>query len=225
MKIAVLGTGIVGQAHAAKLSELGHDVMVGTHDVPKTLSRTQPDPSGNPPFSAWIKNHQRVVLMTLADAAAQAGIVIEALNGQAVLDDLTKLQAQLAGKVLVDVANPLDFSKGRPPTLFVCNDNSLGEQIQAALPNTKVVKAFNTMNASVQTEPQKLAGGIHHLFIAGNDPSAKAQVIEIASSYGWQNILDLGDIKAARGMEMLMPIWLEIMATLKTPNFNFNITQ
>lgn len=131
----------------------------------------------------------------------------------------------LGGKVLVDVANPRDFSQGVPPTLAVCNTDSLGEQIQRALPTTKVVKALNTMNASLMTDPGALGGGDHHVFVCGNDPGAKAQVTALLGEFGWRNILDLGDIAGSRATEMLLPIWLRLWAALGTPRFNFKIVQ
>lgn len=224
MKIAVLGTGIVGQAHASKLVELGHDVAMGTHDVQKKRADTEPGRMSQPPFADWIKANPKVQLATLADAVQHGEVIIEALKGEAVVEELKSLSSGLDGKLLVEISNALDFSTS-PPSFFVCNNNSLGEQIQGALPNTKVVKAFNTMNANVQVEPQKLAGGDHQLFIAGNDADAKAKVSELAKSYGWQNILDLGDIKSARGMEMIMPLWLEIMGVLKMTAYNFKIAR
>jgi 8-hydroxy-5-deazaflavin:NADPH oxidoreductase len=221
MKITVLGTGAVGQAQAAKLAELGHDVVMGTRDVQKKMN----DSEGRAPFAPWIKQHPKVKLATLAEAAKHGELIIEALHGQTVVEELKNLAEDLKGKVLIDISNPLDFSKGMPPSLFICNTDSLAEQIQAALPDVKIVKAFNTTNATVQTEPQKLAGGDHHLFICGNDAEAKKQTTEIAQSYGWKNIIDLGDLKSARGMEMILPIWVQLMGTLKTPAFNFKIAQ
>ena len=112
---------------------------------------------------------------------------------------------QLAGKVLVDVANPLDMSKGMPPTLTVCNDDSLGESIQRAFPEVRVVKALNTVTAAVMVAPQ-LVSGDHTIFICGNDDGAKAQARGLLEEFGWSagSILDLGDIAAARGMEMYL---------------------
>lgn len=223
MRIAVLGTGMVGQAHAGKLSQLGHEVIVGTRDVKKALARTEGGQMTEA-FGKWIKDYKKVKVATFSDAAKQGELIIEALSGDGALKVLKSIKKELQGKTLIDISNPLDFSKGMPASLFVSNTNSLAEQIQAALPKTRVVKAFNTMNATVQVDPKSLAKGDHHLFIAGNDPVAKAQVAKLAKSYGWKNILDLGDIKAARGMEMILPIWLQIFGALKTANFNFKIT-
>jgi NADPH-dependent F420 reductase len=223
MKVAVLGTGMVGQAHAGKLVEHGHKVVIGTNNVSKTLAKTEPNAMGRPPFSEWIKRHKAIKLVTFSDAAKHGEVIFCALSGDGALKVLKELKTDLAGKVLVDITNPLDFSNGFPPFLSVVNTDSLGEQIQKALPQTKVVKAFNTMNADVQVAPKEVANSDHELFIAGNDDWAKTKVKEIAKSYGWKNILDLGDIKSARGMEMILPIWLMIMNAKKTSKFNFKI--
>jgi NADPH-dependent F420 reductase len=225
MKIAVLGTGMVGQAHANKLAQLGHEVTVGTHDVKEALARTEPGRMTEP-FGKWIKAHKDIKVATFAQAAKNANLIIEAISGDGAVEVLKKIKGQLDGKILIDISNPLDFSKGMPPRLSVSNDDSLGEQIQRALPKTKVVKAFNTTNASVQTDPKAVGKADHHLFIAGNDKKAKAEVTKIAQDwYGWQNVIDLGDIKAARGMEMILPLWVTLFGVLGTAQFNFKITQ
>jgi NADPH-dependent F420 reductase len=222
MKIAVLGTGMVGQAHAAKLSELKHDVTVGTNDVDKALARTEPGRMTEA-FGVWAKQHPAVKVATFAEAAKDAQLVIEAISADAVIDVLSAIKDQLDGKVLVDITNPLDFSQGTPPRLTVSNDDSMGETVQRTLPQTKVVKAFNTVNARIQVDPKSLGSGDHHLFMAGNDQAAKDETVKIAKAYGWQNILDLGDIKSARGLEMVFPLWAEIYAKLGSAVFNYKI--
>lgn len=214
---------MVGRAHAAKLAELGHNVVMGTKDVQGTLADDKQDAMGNPPFREWHKEYAQVQLVTFADAAKHGDIIFEALKGEVAVEVLTALKGDLHDKVLIDIANPLDFSKGMPPSLFISNTDSLGEQVQKALPGTRVVKAFNTMNAYLQVDPGRLAGGDHHLFVCGNDADAKAKACAIAKSYGWKNIIDLGDITNARGTEMLLPMWLRLWGTLKDPMFNFKI--
>lgn len=225
MKIAALGTGMVGRGHAEKLLELGHEVVIGTNDVAKTLAETEPDGMGNPPFSVWQKENQEVRLVSFQEAAIFGEIIFEALNGQVAVKVLKKLEKELEGKILIDIANPLDFSQGFPPTLSVSNNDSLGEQIQRALPKTKVVKTFNTMTAKVQVNPQILEDGNHTVFVSGNDAEAKERVIEILKSYGWKDIIDLGDITTARGTEMAMPFWLRLMGAIKSPIFNYKIVR
>jgi len=225
MRIGILGTGIVGRSHAARLASLGHDVAIGPHDVAKTLSRTEGDAMGNPPFSAWQREHKGVKLLTFAEAASHGEMVFDALRGEAALSVIEVLTSELEGKVLVDIANPLDFSKGMPPTLTVCNTDSLGEQIQRALPRVRVVKIFNTVSAFLQVDPGQLAGGNHDLFICGNDATAKELAGKIAKSYGWKTVIDLGDITSARGMEMLMPVWLRLWGAFGSPSFNYKIVR
>lgn len=224
VKIAIMGTGMVGRAHAAKLAGLGHAVMVGTGDKAATLARKDKDAMGNPPFAQWLAGHPKVTLGTFAQAAAHGELVYDALSGQAAVKVLSACREALTGKVLVDIANPLDFSKGMPPTLSVCNTDSLGEQLQRALPGTRVVKTFNTMNALLQVDPALVAGGDHAIFVCGNDAAAKERVVGILRDwYGWKHIVDLGDITAARGTEMLLPVWLRLWGALGTPMFNFKV--
>ena len=143
MKIAVFGTGMVGQALAGRLAELGHEVTVGTRDVEATLARTEPGPMGSPPFAAWREAHPDVGLEPAAEAAADADLLVNATNGAGSIAMLELAgEENLAGKVLIDVANPLDFSRGRPPSLFVANTDSLGEQLQRRFANARVVKAL-----------------------------------------------------------------------------------
>ena len=226
MKIAVLGTGMVGQAVAAKLADLGHEATIGTRDPQATLARTEPDGMGNPPFSAWHAEHPRVRLATFAEAAEQAELVVNATNGGVSLEVLNQAgTANLAGKVLLDIANPLDFSRGFPPTLFVKDTDSLGEQIQRAFPETRVVKSLNTMTAALMAEPALAAGGDHSVFVSGDDADAKQSVIDLLTSLGHTDVIDLGDLSTARGTEMLLPVWLRLMGALGTPMFNFKIVR
>jgi predicted dinucleotide-binding enzyme len=227
MNIGVLGTGVVGQAFAAKLTELGHDVMVGTRDVARTLAHAEPGMYGNPPFSVWQTHNPTVKLGAFAQAAAHGEILINATAGTTSLEALKAVgEANLDGKILMDIANPLDFSKGMPPSLTVCNTDSLGEQIQRAFPAVKVVKTLNTTNAQLMVNPRLLADGDHHAFVSGNDAQAKAQVIDLLKNgFGWKHVIDLGDITTARGTEMLLPVWVRLFGALQTPLFNFKIVQ
>lgn len=225
MKIAVLGTGMVGQAVAARLFGLSHDVTVGTRDPEQTLGRTDPDAMGNPPFSAWAADHPQVRVATFADAAAQAEMVVNATNGAGALPALQQAGAEhLAGKVLIDISNPLDFSNGFPPTLFVKDTDSLGEQIQRTFPQARVVKTLNTMTAALMVHPEVL-GEDSSVFVSGDDAEAKSTVADLLKSLGHRDIIDLGDISTARGTEMMLPIWLRLMGALGTPAFNFKIAR
>jgi len=226
MKVGVLGTGAVGRAVAGKLAELGHDVVVGTRSVDRTMAHAETDYMGNPPFSAWQKGHATVRLATFAQAATHGEIVVNATAGTASLDALKAAGARnLAGKILIDIANPLDFSKGMPPSLSVCNTDSLGEQIQRAFPKARVVKTLNTVNNLLMVNPNLVARGDHDVFVSGNDPDAKARVTEFLEAFGWKHVIDLGDITSARGVEMVLPIWVQMMGALRTPMFNFKVAR
>jgi hypothetical protein len=226
MNIGVLGTGSVGQIIGAKLAERGHEVMIGTRDVAQTLARTEPDFMGNPPFRVWHEGHPQVKLGTFAQAAAHGAILINATAGMGSLDALKLAGANnLNGKVLMDISNPLDFSSGMPPTLSVCNTDSLGEQIQREFPAVKVVKTLNTMNANLMVNPALLSAS-HDIFVSGNDAAAKARVSAfLRDEFGWQSVIDLGDITSARSVEMLVTIWLRLFGALQTPLFNFKVVK
>jgi len=199
MRIGMLGTGVVGRTLEAKLTELGHDVKVGSRDPERSF----------------------------AAAAAHGEIVFNATNGMASLDALGMAGAEnLAGKVLVDVANALDGSAGFPPVLSVCNTDSLAEQIQRAFPEARVVKALNTMNADVMTNPA-LVPGDHNVFVAGDEDAAKAEVRSLLQAFGWPEarIMDLGALDAARGMEMYLPLWLRLFRAAGTPHVNIAVAR
>lgn len=227
MRIGVLGTGMVGQVLAARLAEAGHEVVVGTRDPAATLARQEPDGYGNPPFSAWHAQHPDVKVGSFADAAAHGELIVNATAGAA-SRRASRLagEANLHGKVLVDLANALDFSKGMPPSLLVSNTDSLGERIQRAFPDVRVVKSLNTMNAMLMADPRQLADGDHTVFVCGDDDEAKAQVTQLLTeAFGWRDVIDVGDLSAARATEMVLPIWLRLMGTLRTPAFNFKVVR
>ena len=211
MKIGVLGTGPVGNAIGGKLVELGHDVMMGARaaDNPKVLAFAER--TGGKPG-------------TFRDAAAHGEIVFSALRGDISLDVLTAVSGELEGKILVDVSNPLDFSKGAPPTLAINNTDSLGEVLQRGLPNTRVVKTLNTVNNTIMINPG-LIRGPHAVFVSGNDAAAKGRVKDLLRSFGWQQILDLGDITSARGPEQYLPLWLRLWSNLGTSDFNISVVK
>jgi predicted dinucleotide-binding enzyme len=216
MKIGVLGTGMVGNAIGTKLVQLNHEVIMG--------SRT----STNDKASAWVKkNGSHASHGTFADAAAFGEILFNCTHGVASIDALKLAGAQnLKGKILIDIANALDFSNGIPPSLVVCNTDSLGEQIQRNFPDAKVVKTLNTMNCNLMVNLKLVSNGDHNIFISGNDAGAKAFVTEILRDwFGWKSIIDLGDITTARETEMLLPIWVRLMGIYQSPNFNFKIVR
>ena len=223
-----MGTGGVGQAYASKFIILGQEVMMGTRNVSQKLAETAKDGYGNPPFSEWHSKNTAVKLGNFEDAAIFGEIILNATMGVNSVNALKMAGIKnLNGKILIDVANPLDFRNGMPPSLLpeLSNTNSLGEEIQKTFPDVKVVKTLNTMWNGLMVNPAMLNGGDHNVFICGNSSEAKEDVKEILQSFGWQdkNILDLGDISAARGTEMYLPLWLRILSTTGNGAFNIKI--
>ena len=221
MRVAVIGTGMVGQALAGRLDEIGHDVTVGTRDVAAALART-----GDGAFGSWAAEHPRVAVATFAAAADGASLVVNATSGDVSLAALGAIgDAGLAGRVVLDISNPLDFSAGFPPSLFVKDTDSLGEQIQAAFPSARVVKALNTLNADLMVRPRRLADGGHSVFVSGDDHDAKVMVTELLTEFGHTDVIDLGGIESARGTEMYLPLWLRLMGALGTAGFNVKVVR
>jgi len=224
MKIGIIGSGVVGQTIGAKLVERGEDLVLGTRSPGKLNDKRGFGQS----LDDWLEaTGGKARVGTFADAAAHGEIVINATSGTVSLEALRLAGEQnLRGKILIDVSNPLDFSKGMPPTLTVCNTDSVGEQIQRAFPEAKVVKTLNTTNVNVMVDPGQVAGGDHDLFVSGNDAGAKARVTELLRQwFGWRTVIDLGDITTARGVEMLLPVWLRLFGALGGPMFNFKIVR
>ena len=215
MKIAVFGTGMVGNTIASKLVSLGHDVKMGSRSA------------SNEKAAAWVKQAgARASQGTFTDAASFGEIIFNCTKGDATLDAIRAAGAKaLEGKILVDISNPLDFSKGMPPSLFVFGTDSLGEQIQREFPKTRVVKALNTINANVMVDPSRVPGE-HATFVSGNDAEAKQKVTEILRGwFGWKQVIDLGDITTARGTEAYLMLWLRLWGALGTPDFNVQIVK
>ncbi|HWF19742.1 MAG TPA: NAD(P)-binding domain-containing protein [Verrucomicrobiae bacterium] len=217
MQIAVLGSGMVGDALATKLVQIGQQVMMG--------SRTANSEGGQ----KWLKSvGGKAQIGTFADAAAFGEIIISCTNGANALEALRQAGANnLRGKIVIDVSNPLDASKGMPPSLTICNTDSLGEQIQREFPDARVVKALNTVNCYVMVEP-KIVPGEHHLPICGNDAKAKREVMaKLCEWFGWKegSFIDLGDITNARGTEMYLALWIRLWQALGTPKFNIRIVR
>jgi predicted dinucleotide-binding enzyme len=227
VKISVMGTGMVGRTLAARLAEVGHEVVVGTRDPAALLARSEPDGMGNPPYAQWQEEHPEVGLVPATEAGASAELLVNATAGTASVAALTGAGlADRPGLVVLDVANALVFGDGRTPTLAVANTDSLGEQIQRAFPRARVVKALNTMNCGVMARPDRVPGD-HVVFVAGADADAKQVVIGVLADLGWprSQVVDLGGITAARSTEMFMPLWLSLMGTLGTSDFNIQINR
>lgn len=227
MKIAVLGTAIVGKTLADKLSALGHDVMIGTRDPAASRARTALGSFGDAPLSTFLAEHPTIALGTLPEAARHSEIVFNATSGLGAVEALRQAgDSNVDGKIVVDVSNPLDFSRGMPPSLTVCNDDSLGEQVQRALPSAKVVKTLNTVNAYLMVAPGMLGGGDHTMFVCGNDPTAKNTVTRMLREwFGWKDVIDLGDITMSRGTEMYLPLWARMYTALQNPMFSIKVVR
>jgi predicted dinucleotide-binding enzyme len=216
MKVGVLGTGGVGQTLAGRLVELGHEVTMGSRA------------SGNETAVEWAAGagdaaHEG----TFEDAARFGELVVNATAGVASVEALKMAGAEnLAGKVVVDVSNPLKPDSGMPPTLEPCNTESLGERIQAAFPEARVVKALNTVNAGVMVDPGSVPGS-HDVFMCGDDEDAKATVRELLVGFGWpeDDIVDLGGIESARGPEMYLALWLRLMLAGGSAQFNVKVVR
>lgn len=230
MKIAVFGTGNVGQTLASKLSNLGYEVMIGTRDVNESRERKSPDMYGNPGFGTWITENKKIKLGTFAGAASFGEMIINATSGGSSLKAFRSAKKDdLAGKIIIDIANPLDFSKGAPPCLIpeLSNTNSLGEELQKEFPEAKVVKTLHTMWCGLMVNPGMIGGGDHINFLCGNEKSSKTEVKNLLKKLGWkeESLVDLGDITNSRGTEAVLPIWLRVWAVTKTGAFNFKIVK
>jgi 8-hydroxy-5-deazaflavin:NADPH oxidoreductase len=217
MKIAVLGTGMVGHAIGTKLVQLGHEIMVGSRTASSDASEK------------WLRSvGGKGQIGMFADAAAFGEIIFDCTNGANAIAALRQAgAANLRGKILIQVGNPLDFSKGMPPTLTVCNTDSLGEQTQREFPDARVVKALNTVNCDVMIEPSRVPGD-HDLFICGNDAAAKREVTDrLCEWFGWKagNIIDLGDVTNSRGTEMFLALWVRLWAVVGHPHFNIRVVR
>ncbi len=213
MRIAVIGTGHAGRTLAQGFQRTGHDVVVGTRDPDATRAREE-----------WLGLD--VPLAALGMVAADADLVVNVTNGQASLAALGEVGSDhLAGKVILDVANPLDFSQGFPPTLSVKDTDSLAEQIQRAFPEARVVKSLNTVTAAVMVDPSTVGDGDTTVFVAGDDEEARQQVSELLRELGWLDIVELDGLQNARGLEMWLPLWVRLMGALGTGQFNIKLVR
>jgi predicted dinucleotide-binding enzyme len=207
MQIAILGTGAVGPALGKALRAAGHQITIGPRDPEKTKQREE-----------WIT----VDLPLAAYQDLDADVFINATNGAGSLSALQAVGDALKGKVVIDTSNALDFSQGFPPSLFVSNTDSLAEQLQRELPEARLVKMFNTMANQVMINPRGLSSDTT-VFVAGNDPAARETATSVAADLGWTDVFDLGDLTAARGLEMYLPLWVRIFSQLGRPNFNIKL--
>ena len=226
MDIGIIGSGIAAQTLAGKLLELGHSVMISSRDTTQGKERPWGALPSADDFAAAQRDLGREAAAGgFADAAVHGEIVINATPGEISVAALESAGADhLAGKILIDVGNPLDYSRGMPPTLYFCNTDSLGERIQSAFPEARVVKTLNTVNAAVMVSPKLLAEPTA-LFVAGNDQKARDWVHHelLERWFEWEQVLDLGDITAARAVEMWLPLWALLFGVAGTPAFNIRV--
>lgn len=224
MLIAVLGTGVVGRTLAGGFAGLGHAVVVGTRDPAATLARSEPDGQGTPPYAQWQEQNPGVRLVPLADAGAHAELLVNATSGEASADALAAAGVgDRAGLVVLDVANPLVFTADGL-ALSVANTDSLAETLQRAFPAARVVKALNTMTAAVMVDPGRVPGE-HVVLVAGDDAAAKETVAGLLGEIGWSpgRVVDLGGLRAARGMEMYVMLWWSLTQAMGTYDVNIAV--
>ena len=213
MQIGVLGSGITAQTIGSKLIQLGHEVMLGSRE------------EANANAVAWAKDQtgQHALYGTFMNAASFGEIIFNCTLGASSMDALDQAGAEnLRDKILIDTANPLDRTTDTW-TLTVSNTDSLGEQIQRAYPETKVVKTLNTVNANVMVDPAKLLEQTH-VFVSGNDIEAKATVVRILRDwFGWKQIIDLGGIETSRSVEAYVLLWHSLRNAISSQRFNIKV--
>jgi 8-hydroxy-5-deazaflavin:NADPH oxidoreductase len=211
-KIGILGSGDVGKALGRGLAAHGYDVLLGSRE-PAKLAEWKRETKGT------------VATGTFAQAADHGPIVILATSGAGTESaiDLTGA-GHFSGKTVIDATNPLDFSRGMPPTLFVGTTDSLGERVQRKLPDAKVVKCFNTVSNTRMIDP-KFKQGAPRMLICGNDASAKRQVEALLKAVGWPGAIDVGGIDGARWLEALVPLWVRVGGTLNAFDHAFQVVQ
>ena len=223
MKIGIIGTGVVGQTLGSKLLAEGHDVALGTRD-PNKLDDKKMFGATLREWKSQTENRGKVV--TFKEAAAHGELLINATSGLVSLEALKLAEADKVGpKVLLDVANELDASKGMPPRVLASQERCLAEKIQASFPNLKVVKSLNTINALVMVDPRSVGGGDHTVFVSGGDADAKGQVVALLKSFGWTDVLDLGDLSTARGPEMYMAMWIRLWGATGSGHLNIKVVR
>lgn len=226
MKVAVLGTGMVGRSLAAKLSALGHEVIMGTRDVQTTLSISEVDSLGNTPMKKWLSEHRNITLLNFSQAANNAQVIFLPVHGSTAQKILGHIERKdLDDKTVIDVSNSLVFGEpGALPHLEITSTTSIGESLQDAFPKANIVKALNNIQHSLMIEPELISGN-HNVFISGNNQKAKDEAKKILSEFGWneKQMIDLGGIVYARAMEMNVLLWWRMYEILGTGDFNFEI--
>jgi hypothetical protein len=199
MKIGILGSAGVGQSLATGFAANGHDVVMGSRNAGKKELKE---------FAS--KAEGKIAVRTLADAAAHGELLVLCTLGAAAEGAIDLAGPRhFDGKVVIDVTNPLDFSKGMPPSLFVVGTDSLGERIQRKVPKAKVVKCFNTVNQDTMIHP-RMKEGLPDMVIAGDDDGAKKVVAGLLKEFGWAAPIDIGGIQEARWLEAFTALWVRV---------------
>ena len=198
-RVGVLGSGEVGRRLAAGFSSRGHDVMIGSRDP------------GKPELGEWLSGDGAGIKAgTFEQTAAHGELLVLAVLGNAAEEAITEAGPEkFTGKVVIDAMNPLDFSGGFPPKLSVTGEDSLGERVQRALPDAKVVKAFNTIGNPYFVDPD-FSEGKPTMLIAGNDEGAKHTVGDVVADFGWPDAVDIGGIEGSRELEAICIAWVKI---------------
>ena len=226
MRIGILGTGGVGRTLAGALAGKGHEVVMGSRDAASALASSDVNQQTGATLAGWHDEHDDVRIAAFSDAAAHGEAVLHATSGTGSLAALAAAgDANLGGKIVIDIANPLVWSE-QGASLSVMNTDSLAEQAQRQHPDARVVKALNTVTAAIMVDPSMLAGGDHTLPICGNDEAAKQQVTAwLQEWFGWRDVLDVGDLTAARATEAYLLFWLRIYEATGSPIVNTRVVR
>ena len=199
MRVGVLGSGEVGRCLAAGFSGRGHEVMIGSRDPAKAELRE------------WLAGDgSGIEVGTFAETAAHGELLVLAVLGNAAEEAIADAGPDnFKGKIVIDAMNPLDFSGGFPPKLSIAGEDSLGERVQRALPEARVVKAFNTIGNPYFVDPS-FSEGQPTMLIAGDDQSAKDTVRDVLTDFGWSDTVDIGGIEGSRELEAICVVWVKI---------------
>jgi predicted dinucleotide-binding enzyme len=199
MRVGVLGSGEVGRRLAEGFSGRGHEVMIGSRDPNKSELRD------------WLSGDgSGIEAGSFEQAAAHGELIVLAVLGSAGEEAIADAGPDnFGGKVVIDAMNPLDFSGGFPPKLSISGEDSLGERVQRALPDARVVKAFNTIGNPYFVDPS-FSEGQPTMLIAGNDQAAKDTVRNVLTDFGWSDTVDIGGIEGSRELEAICIVWVKI---------------
>jgi 8-hydroxy-5-deazaflavin:NADPH oxidoreductase len=211
-RVGVLGSGDVGRRLASGFRSRGHDVMIGSRHP------------GKPELHEWLSGDGTgIAAGTFAEAAAHGELIVLAVLGSAAEEAIADAGPKnFGGKVVIDATNPLDFSGGFPPKLSVTGADSLGERVQRALPDAKVVKAFNTIGNPYFVDPS-FSEGQPTMLIAGDDEGAKHTVRDVLADFGWSDVVDIGGIEGSRELEAICIVWVKIGGTRGSWDHGFKL--